>query len=77
MQGRCANKGMNTGFLGMFHRIPAAVDIAKICPRQTAYNRVFATLGDFRNSIEVTLGCNWKTSLDNINAHFIQQLGNF
>ena len=55
MQGRCANKGMDTGFLGLFHRIPAAIDIAEICPCQTAYNRAFAALGDFGNGVKITL----------------------
>ena len=71
MQGRCTDKCVNSWLFCVFHCIPAAVDITKIGSRQTAYDRTFATFGDFRNSVEVTFGGNWKAGLNNIDSHFI------
>ena len=77
VQGGCADKGVNAAFAGVFHRLPAAVDIGEIGAGQTADAAVFRPLGNLADGLKITFRRDGETGFDDIDAHFVQQLGNF
>ena len=77
VQRRGADKGVNARATGVFDGFPAAIDIAEICACQAANDRGFGVLSDFADGGKVAFRRNWETGLDNINAHFVQQAGDF
>ena len=77
VQGRGADERVDAWAAGVFHRLPAAVDVLVVGPGQTADHRVLRLLGYGRNGCEITLGGDGKARLDDVDAHFVQHSGDF
>ena len=67
---------MDTRARRVLHGGPAAINVACFGARQPADHAGLAALGDLGNGGEVSFGGNRKARLDDINAHFFEQLGN-
>ena len=77
VQRRGADEGMDARVPRMFHRVPAAVDILVIGPRQSADDRCLRLLGDVAHGGEIAFRGDGKARLDDVHAHVVQQGGNF
>ena len=67
---------MNARLCGVFHGLMTAVDIFEVGACQTANHRVFGILGNLAHSGEITLRSDWKTRLNDVDAHIIEQARN-
>ena len=59
----------------MFHRLPAAVDILEIGPREAADHRLFRALGDLAHGAEIALRGDREPGFDDVHAHVVEHLG--
>ena len=77
VQWRCADKRMNSRRFRVFHGFPAAVDVFVIGAGEATDRRGFCQLRDLGYGAEIAFGSDGETGFDNIDAHFIEQLGDF
>ena len=77
MQRRCADKRVNARLCGVLDGLPAAVDVGELRAGEAADHAVLGVLRNFADRFEVAFGSDGKPGLDNIDAHFVQQPGNF
>ena len=77
VQRRGADEGVDARASGVFHGLPAAVNIRDAGAGQTANHRVLGLRGDGRNGGKIPLRGDRETGFDNIDAHLIQQPGDF
>jgi hypothetical protein len=75
VQRRGADEGVDARRGGVFHRLPAAINVFVIGAGQTADRRVFRAFGNLGHGGEIALGRNRETGLDHIDAHFVQEAG--
>ncbi len=64
---------MDARLPGRLDRFTGAVDIVEAGTGETADDRVFGALGDLIDGGEVAFGGDWKTCLDNIDTHLVEQ----
>ena len=74
---RRGQEGVDAAALGGLDRLGATVDVLERGARQSANDRVLRALGDLIHRGEVALRCDRKTGLDDVDAHLVEQLGDF
>ncbi len=75
VQRRGADEGVDARLAGVFHRLPATVDILVVGAAQPADHGVFRPLGNLAHRVEIAFRGNRKTGLDDIDTHLVEQLG--
>ncbi len=75
VQRRGADEGVDTRLRRVFHRVPAAVDVAVLRAREAADHRLFRAPRDFAHRAEIAFGGDRKAGLDDVDAHVVEQLG--
>jgi hypothetical protein len=55
----------------------AAVDVGERGARQAGDHRVLGALGDLAHRLEIAVGGDGKARLDDVDAHFVEELGDF
>ena len=63
--------------LGRLDRLGAAVDILEAGAREPADHGVLGALGDLVDGGEVAVGGDREAGLDDVDAHVVEQLGDF
>ena len=63
--------------LGRLDRLAGAVDVLGRRAREPAYDRVLGALGDLVDGGEVAFRSDRETGLDDVDAHVVEQLGDF
>ena len=74
---RGGDEGVNALLLGGLYRLGAAVDVLEGSTREPADDRVSAALGNLAHGGEVAFRGDGKARLDDVDAHLIEQLGDF
>ena len=77
VHGRGREEGMDAPALGRLDRLGAAVDVLECGARQPADHGVLGALGDLVHGREIALGGDRKAGLDDVDAHLVEQLGDF
>ena len=77
VQRRGTDEGMDARLVGVFDRLPAAVDVGHLRPCKAADHRVLRLPGDFTDRLEVPFGGDGKARFDDIDAHFVQKACDF
>ena len=73
---RSGQKGVDAPPLRRFDRFGAAVDVLEGGARQPANHRLLGALGDLVDGGVIAFGGDRKSSLDDVDAHLVEQLGN-
>ena len=68
---------MDAAALGRLDRLGAAVDILEAGAREAADHGVLGALGDLVDRGEIALGGDREAGLDDVDAHLVEQLGDF
>ncbi len=76
VQRRRSDERVNARLFGVFHGLPTPVNIAQLRAGQATDDRVFRILCDGGNGIEIAVGRDGKSGLDDVDAHVIKQPGN-
>ena len=71
------DEGVDAKALRRLQRFAGAIDILEARTCETADHRVLRALGDFVDRFEIAVRGNRKTCFDHIDAHRIEQFGNF
>ena len=66
---------MNTRVFGVLQGFTGAVDIFFAGAGQAANLGLLDQLCDLADALKIAIGGNWKTGLDNVDAHCVQNLG--
>ena len=74
---RSGQKGVDAPPLRRFDRFGAAVDVLEGGARQPANHRLLGALGDLVDGGVIAFGGDRKSSLDDIDTHLVEQLGDF
>src|SRR5262249_3020123 len=77
MNRRGGDEGVNAAGVGRLDRLGAAVDVLERGAGKPAHDRVVGAAGDFLYRGEIALGGDGKAGLDDVDAHLIEQLGDF
>ena len=72
---RGADEGVDARGPGVFHRLPAAVDILEVGARQPADRGLLRQFGDLGDGGEIAVGRDGKSRLDDVDAHVVEQRG--
>ena len=74
---RGGQEGVDAVALGRPDRLGAAVDVLERRAREPADHCVLGALGDFVHGSEIALRCDREAGLDDVDAHLVEQLGDF
>ena len=77
VQRRGRNECVNAAALGRLDRGAAAVDIGEARARQAADHRIVRAPRDLGHGFEIAVGCGRKARLDDVDAHLVEQFGDF
>ena len=77
VQWRGANKRMDARLGGLAHGLGAAVDVLEVGTGQTTNHGILGAFCDLAHGLEIAFRGDRKACLDNVDAHIVQQLGNF
>ena len=68
---------MNARLLGEFHRFTGTINIGIDRTSETGNGCAFDALGNFCHRFEIAIRGNRKTGFDDVDAHRIQEIGDF
>ena len=74
---RGGQEGMDAPALGRLDRFGAAIDVLERRAREAADHGVLRALGDLVDGGEITLRRDRETGLDDVDAHVVEQFGDF
>ena len=66
---------MDAAALGGLDRLGAAVDVLHLRTGKAADHRILGAAGDLLHAVEIAFGGDGKAGFDDVDAHFIEQLG--
>ncbi len=70
--GEVETKVWMRGSLGVPDGCAGAGDVGLDRPREACDRGTLGAPGDLRHGFEVAVGCDWKTGLDDVDAHFVE-----
>ena len=77
MQRRGRDHRMDATARAGFDGFRATIDVFRIRPRQAGNDRVLGAARDFRHGLEVAFGGDREASLNDVDAHIVEHLGDF
>jgi hypothetical protein len=69
------DEGVNDGSLGVLEGLPGTVDVPSSGAGEARYRRGADPLGYRANRLEIPLGGDWETGLDDVHAELLELLG--
>ncbi len=75
VQGAGGDDDVDAPALGVLDRLGATVDVDLSGAAQARHRALGDDLGDLTDGLEIAIGGDWETGLDNVDAHVLQDLG--